>query len=501
MLVAQNSLGPVCPVPLTVRGIRRDPYTHNSLFQSAKASPRRSTARQRSARAPPVGEGAFNLLADVAATELRRENSRGELEADAELLTRNASSSEDLEDRGASASPPRVSDSEGRTSSEERSSSVASSENRNERSSSRDDDGSGSGSDDGHRRQQHQDAPPAIVGGSPRRSPQKPFPVLLKDMLDATSDQILAWSADGSAFEIRDAEALQRDVLPKFFRHVRAGVLDSSRRRRAAIARGWARPSRVKRRVDGVEGGTERQTRRRRATRRRKHNTNKRRRASRPSSASSRCTSSEEPRPRPARPRRPWPTRTRASRATPTLPRYKASRARRLPKARRRRHRRPRRRARPRRRRRRACGRGKRTRSPRSRPSSRSPACPRAAAATPRPSSRSGRRSTSPCASSADRPPRHILPSPCSHLFGASAKHAVGVYPSVDGVFGIKLHAQQLVSRSSRAPPSRTYNQKSRHIQQREGPPRTTGSPPRRRRLSPSTSRRTESTARRATPR
>ena len=51
----------------------------------------RSTARQRSARAPPVGEGAFNLLADVAATELRRENSRGELEADAELLTRNAS--------------------------------------------------------------------------------------------------------------------------------------------------------------------------------------------------------------------------------------------------------------------------------------------------------------------------------------------------------------------------------------------------------------------------
>ena len=36
-------------------------------------------------------------------------------------------------------------------------------------------------------------------------------------MLDATSDAILAWSADGSAFEIRDAEALQRDVLPKFF--------------------------------------------------------------------------------------------------------------------------------------------------------------------------------------------------------------------------------------------------------------------------------------------
>ena len=43
-------------------------------------------------------------------------------------------------------------------------------------------------------------------------------------MLDATSDQILAWSADGAAFEIRDAEALQRDVLPKFFRHVCAGV-------------------------------------------------------------------------------------------------------------------------------------------------------------------------------------------------------------------------------------------------------------------------------------
>ena len=94
----------------------------------------------------------------------------------------------------------------------------------------------GSGSDDGHRRQ-HQDAPPAIVGGSPRRSPQKPFPVLLKDMLDATSDTILAWSADGSAFEIRDAEALQRDVLPKFFRHVRAGVLDSSGRRRGGESR------------------------------------------------------------------------------------------------------------------------------------------------------------------------------------------------------------------------------------------------------------------------
>ena len=49
-------------------------------------------------------------------------------------------------------------------------------------------------------------------------------------MLDATSDAILAWSADGSAFEIRDAEALQRDVLPKFFRHVCAGVLEPSRR-------------------------------------------------------------------------------------------------------------------------------------------------------------------------------------------------------------------------------------------------------------------------------
>ena len=215
--------------PEAVLRLRRDARPRQPR---GEASPRRSTARQRSARAPPVGEGAFNLLADVAATELRRENSRGELEADAELLTRNASSSEDLEDRGASASPPRVSDSEGRTSSEERSSSVASSENRNERSSSRDDDGSGSGSDDGHRRQ-HQDAPPAIVGGSPRRSPQKPFPVLLKDMLDATSDTILAWSADGSAFEIRDAEALQRDVLPKFFRHVRAGVLEPSRRSRA----------------------------------------------------------------------------------------------------------------------------------------------------------------------------------------------------------------------------------------------------------------------------
>jgi hypothetical protein len=213
--------------PEAVLRLRRDARPRQPR---GEASPRRSTARQRSARAPPVGEGAFNLLADVAATELRRENSRGELEADAELLTRNASSSEDLEDRGASASPPRVSDSEGRTSSEERSSSVASSENRNERSSSRDDDGSGSGSDDGHRRQQHPDAPPAIVGGSPRRSPQKPFPVLLKDMLDATSDQILAWSADGSAFEIRDAEALQRDVLPKFFRHVCAGVLEPSRR-------------------------------------------------------------------------------------------------------------------------------------------------------------------------------------------------------------------------------------------------------------------------------
>ena len=215
--------------PEAVLRLRRDARPRQPR---GEASPRRSTARQRSARAPPVGEGAFNLLADVAATELRRENSRGELEADAELLTRNASSSEDLEDRGASASPPRVSDSEGRTSSEERSSSVASSENRNERSSSRDDDGSGSGSDDGHRRQQHPDAPPAIVGGSPRRSPQKPFPVLLKDMLDATSDQILAWSADGAAFEIRDAEALQRDVLPKFFRHVCAGVLEPSRRRR-----------------------------------------------------------------------------------------------------------------------------------------------------------------------------------------------------------------------------------------------------------------------------
>ena len=250
--------------PEAVLRLRRDARPRQPR---GEASPRRSTARQRSARAPPVGEGAFNMLADVAATELRRENSRGELEADAELLTRNASSSEDLEDRGASASPPRVSDSEGRTSSEERSSSVASSENRNERSSSRDDDGSGSGSDDGHRRQ-HQDAPPAIVGGSPRRSPQKPFPVLLKDMLDATSDQILAWSADGSAFEIRDAEALQRDVLPKFFRHVRrpASLIDRGDGVRRSRAGGLYATSRRERQRDG---------RTQRATRRRKHNTNK----------------------------------------------------------------------------------------------------------------------------------------------------------------------------------------------------------------------------------
>ena len=84
----------------------------------------------------------------------------------------------DLEDRGASASPPRVSDSEGRTSSEERSSSVASSENRNERSSSRDDDGSGSGSDDGHRRQQHPDAPPANRGRLAPKKPAKALPRL-----------------------------------------------------------------------------------------------------------------------------------------------------------------------------------------------------------------------------------------------------------------------------------------------------------------------------------
>jgi hypothetical protein len=194
--------------PEAVLRLRRDARPR----QPRATTERRATARQRSSTSK--GAATFNLLADVAATELRRENSR------CDLLVRSASSSEDHEDpqgltrnksslsedsRGASSSPPRVSDSEGRSCS-------AGSQDRSERSSSRD-----SGSDDDHRQGSR------VVGGARpwKRAPQKPFPVLLKDMLDATADSILAWSPDGAVFEIRDAEVLQRDVLPKFFRHAR----------------------------------------------------------------------------------------------------------------------------------------------------------------------------------------------------------------------------------------------------------------------------------------
>lgn len=49
-----------------------------------------------------------------------------------------------------------------------------------------------------------------------------PFTKKLFDMLsDCDNREMIAWSKDGLAFEVIDPKGLERDVLPKYFRHSR----------------------------------------------------------------------------------------------------------------------------------------------------------------------------------------------------------------------------------------------------------------------------------------
>lgn len=46
-----------------------------------------------------------------------------------------------------------------------------------------------------------------------------PFIKNLRKMLDEECDEILCWTSNGRAFEIRDMERMMEDVLPKYFKH------------------------------------------------------------------------------------------------------------------------------------------------------------------------------------------------------------------------------------------------------------------------------------------
>ncbi|KAH8066646.1 hypothetical protein JL722_1099 [Aureococcus anophagefferens] len=56
---------------------------------------------------------------------------------------------------------------------------------------------------------------------SARARARAALPCVLKDMIDNTPDDVVAWSDDGRVFLVRDADALCKDVLPKYFRHCR----------------------------------------------------------------------------------------------------------------------------------------------------------------------------------------------------------------------------------------------------------------------------------------
>ncbi|KAJ8598984.1 hypothetical protein CTAYLR_009456 [Chrysophaeum taylorii] len=61
--------------------------------------------------------------------------------------------------------------------------------------------------------------PPAVMQPRPRRA--RPFPCVLRDMIEDSPDEVLRWSDDGCVFVVADAEALCATVLPKYFRHCR----------------------------------------------------------------------------------------------------------------------------------------------------------------------------------------------------------------------------------------------------------------------------------------
>jgi hypothetical protein len=62
---------------------------------------------------------------------------------------------------------------------------------------------------------------PELFSAAARPRRARPFPCVLKDMIDNTPDDVVAWSDDGRVFLVRDADALCKDVLPKYFRHCR----------------------------------------------------------------------------------------------------------------------------------------------------------------------------------------------------------------------------------------------------------------------------------------
>ena len=49
----------------------------------------------------------------------------------------------------------------------------------------------------------------------------RPFPCVLRDMIENSPDEVVRWSDDGCVFVVSDTETLCLEVLPKYFRHCR----------------------------------------------------------------------------------------------------------------------------------------------------------------------------------------------------------------------------------------------------------------------------------------
>ena len=49
----------------------------------------------------------------------------------------------------------------------------------------------------------------------------RPFPCVLRDMIENSPDEVVRWSDDGCVFVVSDTETLCLEILPKYFRHCR----------------------------------------------------------------------------------------------------------------------------------------------------------------------------------------------------------------------------------------------------------------------------------------
>lgn len=62
--------------------------------------------------------------------------------------------------------------------------------------------------------------PPATCTATKSRR-ARPFPCVLRDMIEDSPDDVLRWTEDGCVFIVSDPELLCSTVLPKYFRHCR----------------------------------------------------------------------------------------------------------------------------------------------------------------------------------------------------------------------------------------------------------------------------------------